>query len=113
LAPSILGGLAAGNELLRFACATAAARRVFQQSGHKFISLKRVSFPAVAPKVFAYRLTLRTKGQLGYFDFVLLRHSRAAASLVFGFDLVPWARADQIRIARIIAKRMETAMRGA
>jgi hypothetical protein len=61
----------------------------------------------VAPQTIAYRLTFReTKEQRGYFDYVLLRDSRAATNLVFGSDLVPWAKADQIRIARLLAKRM-------
>lgn len=90
------------------ACAVTAARRDF---GSKFVSWRNVSFPLVAPQVVGYRLTIRTKGQLGYFDFILFRHSRAAASLVFGSDLVPWAHSDQIRIARIITGRMATAMR--
>jgi hypothetical protein len=88
-------------------CAAASARRGLQKSGFEFISLHKVPFPAVAPQTTAFRLTFReTKEQRGYFDYVLLRDSRAATNLVFGSDLVPWAKADQIRIARLLAKRM-------
>jgi hypothetical protein len=39
-------------------------------------------------------------------------HSRAHASVVVGSALVAPTRAEELRLGRVVAKRMATAMRG-
>lgn len=78
----------------------------------EFLSLRRLSFPRVAPLTVAYRLTGRTQGVGFYLDFAVLQRSRAQAAIVFGSAVAPVRKAEEVRLARIVAKRMATAMRG-
>ena len=91
--------------------------RAFAGQGARVVSLRRVSFPALAQRSAAYRLTLQGTAQgqsiTAYVDFVVLLHGRAVAGLVVGSALVPPDRPAEITLARAIAGRMARAMRGA
>jgi hypothetical protein len=91
--------------------------REFARQGARVVSLRRVSFPVVAQRSAAYRLTLEGSAQgqtvRAFVDFVLLRHGRALAGLVMGSALVPPDRSAEVRLARTLAWRMAKAMRGA
>lgn len=89
----------------------------FARQGARVVSLRRLSFPALAQRSAAYRLTLAgtSQGQTfnAFVDFVVLGQDRALAALVMGSALVPPDRQAEIRLARTIAGRMAKAMRGA
>jgi hypothetical protein len=91
--------------------------REFARQGTRVVSLRRVSFPALAQRSAAYRLTLEgtAQGQTinAFVDFVVLMHGRAVAGLVVGSALVQPDRPAELRLARTIAGRMAKAMRGA
>ena len=90
--------------------------REFARQGTRVVSLRRVSFPTLAQRSAAYRLTLEgtAQGQTinAYVDFVVLLHGRAQAGLVVGSALVQPDRPAEVRLARTIAGRMAKAMRG-
>jgi hypothetical protein len=98
-------------------CAEAALRREFAKQGARLVSLRKVAFPRVAGRTAAYRATLSATTSQGdiplYLDLVALMHSRAQASVVVGSALVAPPRSEEVRLARLVAKRMAAAMRGA
>jgi hypothetical protein len=97
-------------------CVRDLVRRVYAKHGVRLVSMASVAFPRVAPRTAAYRaqLALTAQGVTVPFvlDLVILMHSRAQAALSFGSGIVPTARAEELRLARLTAKRMATAMRG-
>jgi hypothetical protein len=91
--------------------------RQFATRGVRVASLRRLSFPALAQRSAAYRLTLQgtAQGQTikVFVDVVVLLHGRAVAGLVMGSALVQPDRPAEVTLARTIATRMTKAMRGA
>ena len=79
--------------------------------------MRKIAFPRVATRTVAFRMKLSASTPQGEVpmtvDLVALMHSRAHASIVVGSALVPPERAEELRIAGIVAKRMKAAMRGA
>ena len=98
-------------------CATILLGREFAKQGARLLSLRKIAFPRVASRTVAFRLKLSASTPQGEVpmtvDLVALMHSRAHASIVVGSALVPPERAEELRIARIVALRMRAAMRGA
>jgi hypothetical protein len=97
-------------------CARTLTTREYKKQGLTMRSLKRTPFPNVAPapgRTLAYRLTMRGQGLDVYLDFVVLEHGRAQSFLAVGGVTAPWPRAETVRLARLLAGRMKTAMRGA
>jgi len=47
-----------------------------------------------------------------YVDIVALLRSRGQATVIVGSAVVPPQKAEELRLARIVARRMATAMRG-
>jgi hypothetical protein len=83
---------------------------------YTFVSFRRLAFPRVAPQVAAYRVTFSRKGLKGLpltLDLVALRNGRAQPQLFFlegpVFDGYP--RDEEVRLARIVARRTAAAMR--
>jgi hypothetical protein len=88
--------------------------REYAKQGLTLQSFNRRSFPNVAQETIAFRVVLTGEAQ-GItvpiaLDIVGLRHTRAQAGLVFG-SVSPPTRAEEARLARVIAARMATAMR--
>jgi hypothetical protein len=98
------------------ACATSTLRREFAKQQIRLVSLRPIAFPRFADRSVAYRVKLSgstSQGTLQLFvDVVALMHGRAHASVVLGVPFAPPQRADELRLARIVADRMATAMRG-
>jgi hypothetical protein len=80
-------------------------------------SFARESFPKVAPLTAAYRFTasLDSAGRAVtlYFDVVALQQGRAQVAVVVASAGGPLARSETLQFARLTAKRMATAMKGA
>lgn len=98
-------------------CAKAYYRRNFEAQGARLRSIRKIAFPRVADRTAAYRITISTdtpQGPLdGYADLVALKHGRAQATLFVGAILVVPPKDAEVRLARLVAGRMKTAMRGA
>ena len=97
------------------ACAAETLRREFAKQGVDLVSLRKVAFPRLAERSVAYRVTLAAttaQGQVPvYVDLVAMARSRAHATVVVGSALVPPQKAEELRLARIVAGRMAAAMR--
>jgi hypothetical protein len=79
------------------------------------VSLRRTAFPRAAQRTVSYRVRLSADTPRGpvevFVDIVALMHGRAHASLIVGVPLAPPQRAEELRLARLVAGRMATAMR--
>ena len=97
------------------ACAAETLRREFAKQGVDLVSLRKVAFPRLAERSVAYRVTLAAttpQGQVPvYVDLVAMARSRAHATVVVGSALVPPQKAEELRLARIVAGRMAAALR--
>ena len=96
-------------------CATELLRREFAKQGVELVSLRKVAFPRVSARSVAYRVTLSATTAQGklpvYVDLVAMTRSRAQATVIVGSALVTPPEAEELRLARIVAGRMATAMR--
>ena len=106
-----------GTSAAGIRCATNVLRREFATQGTRLVSLRKLAFPRVAERTYALRATLSATTPQGnvplYVDLLALMHSRAHATVVVGSALTPAPRSEELYLARTVAKRMRTAMRGA
>ena len=97
-------------------CATQLLRREFAKQGVDLVSLRRISFPRVSERSAAYRVELSAMTSQGtvpvYVDIVALLRSRGQATVIVGSAVIPPQRAEELRLARIVARRMASALRG-
>lgn len=75
-------------------------------------SFGRIAFPGVAERVSAYRLVVSAQGLRLFLDVVGLKQGRAQVALLFGSGLAPMERDVEVRLARTVARRMKSALRG-
>lgn len=105
------GSSAAGTK-----CLAGLLGRVFVMQNIDFIALQKLAFPRVSERSIAHRVTLSATTAQGtvplYVDVVGLMRSRAQALVFVGSALVPPQRSEELRLARIVAGRMASAMRG-
>ena len=94
-------------------CVRDVFRRQFSSDGLRLLSFKRLSFSSLADRSIAYRLVATGQGITAYVDVVILQKARAQSALLFVAAPAPVAKSEQVRLARIVAGRMATAMRGA
>lgn len=83
------------------------------QDGGKLLSIDRVPVPRLGDRTYALRYVARQGGVTVTIDLVTIQHSRAHAGVGFVSGLAPAPKPEQVRLARVIADRMATAMRGA
>jgi hypothetical protein len=104
------GSRGAGTRCLRDQLASE-----FATQGVALESLRKVAFPRVAQRTVAYRVTLSGNVQgvtiRVVIDLVVLMHARAQAALYFGSAFAAPAKADEVALARITARRMATALK--
>jgi hypothetical protein len=97
-------------------CATTLLRREFAKQRIQLVLLRRVAFPRVSQRTVAYRVRLSAGTPQGtvplFVDVIAHMHGRAQATVILGTPLVPPQRADELRLARLVAGRMAAAMRG-
>ncbi|MGH3110856.1 MAG: hypothetical protein ACRDQT_08055 [Gaiellaceae bacterium] len=86
-------------------------RRALMRQGVRDVTFARLAFPRLAQRSVAFRLTGFVRGIPAFFDLVVLQHARAHAGLLMTSALQPVLRAEQIRLARLVASRMAKAMR--
>lgn len=70
------------------------------------------ALPALAQRRYLFRIAGSAQGIPVVFDLVALRRGRAQAVLLFASALEPVAKAEQARLAGLVAARMKTALRG-
>lgn len=100
------GMSAAGVRCLRETFSRDAAR-----SNVELLSFERISFPRVAQQSVAFRTVARTQGVRAYVDIVVMRQGRAQTGVLFTSLPQAMPRADELRYARLIADRMQRALR--
>lgn len=94
-------------------CARDAFRRQFQKDGVRMESFRRIAFPPSAERSVAYRLVAFSQGARVFLDVVVLKQGRAQAALLLGSALTPMPKDVEVQLARVVAGRMKSAMRGA
>jgi hypothetical protein len=103
------------NSSAGVACARTLLRNGLASQGIRVQSLRRIAFPRVSERTVAYRVHLLARTPQGtvalYLDLVALMHTRAVATVVVGTPFVPPSRSDELRLARLVAGRMESALR--
>jgi hypothetical protein len=84
-------------------------------SGLRFVSVRRLDFPAIAPLTARFRVVFSAPAAGGslpiYFEIVVLQRGRAQVSLLFGSAAAPVPRRDQLALAGVVAARMAKALR--
>jgi hypothetical protein len=94
-------------------CAREVLRRELAQGGAQLVSYRRVTLPRLAERSVSYRAVLAGNGVRAFVEVVYMKHGRAQAAVVLGSALIPFDRAAELRLARLVASRMAKAMRGA
>ena len=93
-------------------CAVADTTRVMGLGGSS-VSLVTRAFPRLAPRTVSYRVTITSQsGVSRYMDVVALQRSRGQAIFVVGSGGTSSTKALEVRLGRILAARMSTALRG-
>jgi hypothetical protein len=98
-------------------CLRNTLRKEFAKQGVRLVSFRKIAFPSVSQRSAAYRLLLSGQSHgvtvRVVFDAVVLLRSRAEVLLAVGSVSSSAPRALEVRLARTLAARMKTAMRGA
>jgi hypothetical protein len=94
-------------------CVATEFARLSTPTGGHLVSLRRIPFPRVAPRVAAFRIVFRVGAQSAPVtaDVIALQRSRAQ-SLFTVIAVVGRPSVDSVRLARVLATRMTAAMRG-
>lgn len=93
-------------------CVATEFQRLAGTSGARLVSLKELSFPRVAPRTVVYRLVFAIQAQARLtIDLVALSRTRAQAYFLIGSVPGVPSKAEELRLARIVAGRMAVAMR--
>lgn len=99
----------------RTKCVRDAFQDLFRRQGEAVrVSIARRPFPLLASRTAAWRMTLfgAGTGPIATVDTVVLAQGRAQASMLFAGVLRPVAQAHEIALARVVARRLQAAMRG-
>jgi len=98
-------------------CARSLLRSQLAQQGARLNSLRKLPFPRLSDRAIAYRATISATTPQGditaYIDLIALMRSRAHATITVGSALTTPPRSEELHLARTVAKRMASAMRGA
>lgn len=95
-------------------CASETLRREFAKQRIRLASFRPIAFPRVSQRTVAYRAKLSGESAAGpvtvFVDVVVLMRSRAQVGIFFGSALVVPNREDELRLARVVARRMAKTM---
>ncbi|HXG77589.1 MAG TPA: hypothetical protein VNJ53_13570 [Gaiellaceae bacterium] len=96
-------------------CVGVELRRLVGSAGGRLVSLRVLAFPRLAPRTTAFRLDfeLQARGPRFTIDLIVLQRARVQAYFYVGSALVPPVRAEEVRLARLVAARLAQAARGA
>jgi hypothetical protein len=87
-------------------------RDELQGSTVRLVSFKKIAFPKLAQRSVAYRAIADQQGVRVYLDLVALQEGRAQVAIVYGAGLSAPPKAEELRLARTVARRMAKAMSG-
>lgn len=93
-------------------CFELLSRTAAKKEGITFVSQRKLPFPAVAPRTIAVRQVATYSGIRITLDYVALQNGRAHTYLYFSGAPTPFSKAEQVRLAKVTAGRMATAMKG-
>lgn len=93
-------------------CFELLSRNAAKKEGITFVSQRKLPFPAVAPRTIAVRQVATYSGIRITLDYVALQNGRAHTYLYFSGAPTPFSKAEQVRLAKVTAGRMATAMKG-
>lgn len=102
-----------GTSSTALECVRKQFRRAFAAQGGRLESFGRIPFPRVAEQSAAYRVVVSSQGVRAYLDVVALKQGRAHVALLTVSPLTPVPKEEETRLARVLARRMQSAMRGA
>ncbi len=94
-------------------CARDILRAEVARDGARLVSYRRAPFPRLAERSVLYRAVVVDQGIRFVIDGVFVQQGRSHGAVVFGSAPIPFDRAVQTRLARIVAARMAKAMRNA
>jgi hypothetical protein len=98
-------------------CLTKLLRREYGKQGLQVVSVRKTAFPRLAQRTIVFRIEISAPSAQGpvpvFIDLVAQMHSRAQATVIVGSGVVAPPRAEELRLARLVADRMAQAMRGA
>jgi hypothetical protein len=104
-----------GTSAAGIQCLTSLLRREFARQGIRLVSFRKIAFPRVAQRTVAYRVTLALETPQGtvrlFADVVVMSHSRALTQVFVASALTAPSRAEELRLARLVAGRMARVMR--
>jgi hypothetical protein len=99
------------------ACAKTQIRAAYKSQNLTLRSLVKIPFPRVSDRTAAFRAAFSLPTPQGaapvFQDYIAIAHSRAHATVAVAAALVKPTRSAELRLARLVAGRMKTAMRGA
>jgi hypothetical protein len=89
-------------------CVARALQRDLGSGGARVLPIRQISFPRVAPRTSAFRVVLEPAagGPAITIDLIVLQRSRAQAFFYVGSLGVPPVKAEEVRLARIVAARL-------
>jgi hypothetical protein len=93
-------------------CLRETFRREAARSGVVLRSFRRTSFPRLAEQSDAFRMVATRQGVRAVADIVILRQGRGQAAVLITSVRQPLPKAEEVRLARVVAGRMARAMRG-
>jgi hypothetical protein len=102
-----------GTSAAGFTCLKNVFRQVSRAGGLRFVSFRKIPFPALALRTVGYRWQSLAAGVRIYTDVVFLMRGRAQAAVFYIAGIAPLDRDEQLRLTRLVANRMARAMRGA
>lgn len=102
-----------GTSAAGFRCLRRVFAQEFAKQGGTLRSFKQIAFPRVGQRSVAFRIEVRSQGVPVFFELIVMQHRRAHVGLGLLSALAPIPRSEQVRIARVLAGRAATALRGA
>jgi len=101
-----------GTSAAGVACLRAGLRRELGGAGVRLLSFSRLALPRRGQRSVAYRLAVSQQGVRVYLDAVGIQQGRAQAGLIYIAALTPPPRGELLRLSALVARRMESALRG-
>jgi hypothetical protein len=78
----------------------------------RLVLFKKLAFPKLPVRSVAYRIVASRNGIRLYLDLIALHQARAQVSIVYGAVVTLPPTSEEVRLAKLVARRMTNAMRG-
>ena len=94
------------------ACLRQALLRQLSGTTVRLVSFKKLAFPKLTVRSATYRIVASRNGIRLYLDLIALQEGRAEVSIVYGAVVTLPPKAEEVKLANVVARRMIRAMRG-